>query len=103
MADAYLHQEGGSAMTMVALLSWIVVGAVLGAVLASLWKIRGLTLAWGIATGGVGGVVGGLLGRMVFPESLFADGLAVVTAIVGGAVAMLVARARVATKRSSAV
>lgn len=90
-------------MTMFALLSWIVVGAVLGAVLASLWKIRGLTLAWGFATGGVGGVVGGLTGRMVFPESLFADGLALVTAIIGGVVAMLVARSRVAAKGSSPV
>ena len=90
-------------MTMFALLSWIVVGAVLGAVLASLWKIHGLTLAWGFATGGVGGFVGGLIGRMIFPESLFADGLALVTALVGGVVAMLVARARVATKGSSPV
>ena len=90
-------------MTMFALLSWIVVGGVLGAVLASLWKIRGLTLAWGFATGGVGGVVGGLIGRMVFPGTLYADGLALVTAIVGGVVAMLVARARVAAKGSSSV
>ena len=38
---------------MFALLSWIVVGAALGAILAALWKIRGLTLAWGFAAGGV--------------------------------------------------
>ena len=85
---------------MFALLSWIVVGAALGAILAALWRIRGLTLAWGFAAGGVGGVVGGLVGRMIFPQQLFADGLALVTAIVGGVVAMWIARALYAKERS---
>ena len=42
---------------MFALLSWIVIGATLGAILAALWKVRGLTLAWGFTAGGVGGFV----------------------------------------------
>jgi len=88
-------------MTLFALLSWIVVGAALGAILAALWKLRGLPLAWGFAAGGVGGFVGGMIGRMLFPAGLFADGLALVTAILGGVLAMLVARARVGDERSS--
>jgi len=80
-------------MTMFALLSWIVVGSMLGAILAGLWKIRGLTLAWGFAAGGVGGAVGGMIGRFIFPERLFAEGLALVTAILGGVAAMWIARA----------
>jgi uncharacterized membrane protein YeaQ/YmgE (transglycosylase-associated protein family) len=77
---------------MFALLSWIIVGSALGAVLAALWKIRGLTLAWGFAAGGVGGVVGGMIGRTIFPERVFADGLALVTAILGGVATMWIAR-----------
>jgi len=88
-------------MTMFALLSWIVVGSALGAILAALWKLRGLTLAWGFAAGGVGGVVGGMLGRMLVPELLFADGLALVAAIVGAVLAMLIARARVGKEQTS--
>jgi len=87
-------------MTMFALLSWIVVGSALGAILAALWKLRGLTLAWGFAAGGVGGVVGGLLGRMLVPELLFADGLALVAAIAGAVLAMLIARARVGKEQA---
>jgi len=90
-------------MTLFALLSWIVVGAVFGTILAGLWKLRGLPLAWGFATGGVGGVIGGLVGRMSFPDGLFADGLSLVTAIVGAVVAMLIARVRVDKERSSSI
>ena len=85
---------------MFALLSWIVVGAVLGSILAALWKLRGLTLAWGFATGGVGGVVGGIIGRMILPVGLFADGLTLLTAMLGAVVAMGIARARVGDEQS---
>lgn len=87
-------------MTMFWLLSWIVVGAVLGSILAALWKLRGLTLAWGFATGGVGGVVGGLVGRTMFPPGLFADGLALVAAILGGVLAMAIGRLAVRKEQS---
>ncbi|HET9035471.1 MAG TPA: hypothetical protein VFN45_04675 [Myxococcaceae bacterium] len=80
-------------MTLFAFLSWIVVGSALGAILAGLWKIRGLTPAWGFAAGGVGGVVGGMLGLMIVPQRIFAEGLALVSAIVGSVVAMWIARA----------
>ena len=85
---------------MFALLSWIVVGAALGAILAALWKVRGLTLAWGFAAGGVGGVVGGLIGRMLVPELLFAEGLALLAAIAGGVVAMGISRVLFRKERS---
>jgi len=88
-------------MTLFALLSWIVVGSALGAILAALWKIRGLTLAWGFAAGGVGGVVGGILGLMIAPQRVFAEGLALVSAILGSVVAMWVARALFPKERSS--
>jgi len=85
---------------MFALLSWIVIGAALGAILAALWKVRGLTLAWGFAAGGVGGVVGGLIGRMLAPQQLFAEGLALLAAIAGAVVAMGISRALFAKERS---
>ena len=87
-------------MTLFALVSWIVVGALVGAALAARWKVPGLTLAWGFAAGGVGGVVGGMIGRIVFPPRLFTEGLAVVTSILGGVVAMLIARALFPKARS---
>ena len=87
-------------MTMFALLSWIIVGSGLGAILAAFWKIRGLSLAWGFAAGGVGGVVGGMLGQMIAPQRLFADGLALVAAILGAVVAMWIARALFPKRRS---
>jgi uncharacterized membrane protein YeaQ/YmgE (transglycosylase-associated protein family) len=85
---------------MFALLSWIVVGTALGAILAALWKVRGLTLAWGFAAGGVGGVVGGLIGRMIVPELLFAEGLTLLAAIAGAVAAMGISRALFAKERS---
>lgn len=88
-------------MTMFSLLSWIVIGSALGAILAALWKIRGLTLAWGFAAGGVGGVVGGIIGLMLSPRRLFTDGLALVTAILGAVLAMWIARALFPRERSS--
>jgi uncharacterized membrane protein YeaQ/YmgE (transglycosylase-associated protein family) len=88
-------------MTLFALVSWLIVGLSVGAILAALWKIRGLTLAWGFAAGGVGGVVGGMIGRMVFPQRLFTEGLALITAIAGAVVAMLISRALFPKARSA--
>jgi uncharacterized membrane protein YeaQ/YmgE (transglycosylase-associated protein family) len=85
---------------MFTLLSWIVIGASLGSILAALWKVRGLTLAWGFAAGGVGGFVGGLIGRMLVPQQVFAEGLALLTAIAGAVAAMGISRALFAKERS---
>ena len=85
---------------MFALLSWIVVGAALGAILAALWKIPGLTLAWGFAAGGVGGFAGGLIGRMIIPGLLFAEGLSLLAAIAGAVATMGISRALFAKERS---
>ena len=77
-------------MTLVLLLSWIAIGVVIGAILVTMWKTRGLTLAWGTIVGGAGGSVGGLLGLMVFPDSAV---VAILGAVVGAVVAMLIGRA----------
>ena len=85
---------------MFAILSWIVVGAALGAILAALWKVPGLTLAWGFVAGGVGGFVGGLSGRMLVPGLVFAEGLSLLAAIAGAVAAMGISRALFAKERS---
>jgi uncharacterized membrane protein YeaQ/YmgE (transglycosylase-associated protein family) len=85
-------------MTMFAFLSWIVIGVVIGAVLATIWKTRGLTLAWGTAVGGVGGVAAGMLARYVLPDGALYDGLALAFAVLGAVVAMFLARTRVEHK-----
>ena len=85
---------------MFALLSWIVIGSALGVILAALWKVPGLTVAWGFAAGGVGGVAGGMIGLMLSPRRLFAEGLALVAAILGAVVAMWIARALFPKARS---
>ncbi|HVP61957.1 MAG TPA: hypothetical protein VMT11_15440 [Myxococcaceae bacterium] len=90
-------------MTIFALLGWQVLGAVLGTAIAAIWKVRGLTLAWGFASGGVGGVVGGLLSRMVLPGGALFDGLSVAVAGVGAVGALLIARASVGAQRSGTV
>lgn len=87
-------------MTIWALLGWQVLGAVLGAVLAVMWKIRGLSLAWGVVSGGVGGVIGGLLARTVMPAGTLFDALSVAVAGVGAVVALFIARASARSQRS---
>ncbi len=90
-------------MTIFALLSWQVLGAVLGAVIAAMWKVRGLTLAWGIVSGGVGGVVGGLLCRTVLPPGILFEALAMAAAVVGAVVALFIARASIGRERPGTV
>jgi len=87
-------------MTLFSLLGWQVLGILLGAGIAAMWKIRGLTLAWGVVSGGVGGVVGGLFSRIILPAGALFDGLAVVGAGVGAVVALLIARASIRRERS---
>ena len=88
-------------MTLFSLLSWIVIGLALGAILTALWKIPGLTLAWGFTAGGVGGVVGGMIGRMIFPAYFFAEGLTLISAILGAVVVTWIARALFPKSRSA--
>jgi len=86
-------------MTILALLSWIVLGGVIGGVFAASWKVRGLTLAWGVAAGSVGGVVGGLVARTVLPGTT-SDGVTIVAAFVGAVLAVFIARVRVTRQRT---
>ena len=88
-------------MNLFALVSWIIVGSLIGLIFSTIWKTRGLTLAWSFAAGGVGGVVGGLIGRMVFPAHLSAGALPLFTAILGGVAAMGIARAVFLKERSA--
>jgi len=87
-------------MTILALLSWIVIGGVIGGVFVAVWKVRGLTLAWGAAAGSVGGVVGGLIARTVLPGTSSA-GPALLAAIVGAVLATFIARARVTKEQKT--
>ena len=87
-------------MNLFALVSWIIVGCLIGLISSAVWKTRGLTLAWGFAAGGVGGAVGGLIGRAVFPAHLSTSALPLLTAILGGVAAMGIARAVVAKEHS---
>ena len=87
-------------MTIYSLLSWQVLGVLLGLAIAAIWKIRGLTLAWAVVSGGVGGVVGGMFSRIILPAGALFDGLAIVGAGVGAVVALLIARASIRRERS---
>ncbi len=53
-------------MTVFELLSWLVLGAVLGILIAAFWPTQGLTWMRGLAVGMFGAVVGGLIGRILF-------------------------------------
>ena len=88
-------------MTLVALLSWIAIGAVFGAVVVSMWRTRDMALAWGIIVGGAGGSAGGLVGRMFFPESVLAAPFA--GAVLGAVLALLIGGAESSKQRPSRV
>ncbi len=90
-------------MTMFALVGWIVLGSVVGGLLAVVWKLKGLPLAWGVAVGGVGGVVGGLVSRLGFPAGTFSDVMALILAVVGAVVAMVIAKDRVSKQQVGTV
>jgi len=78
-------------MAFVPLLSWVAIGVAIGAILVTIWRTRGLTVAWSLVVGGAGGSAGGLIGRMVFPDSALAA--PIFGAVVGAVVAMLIGRA----------
>ena len=84
-------------MTIFELLSWAVLGAVVGVLVAAFWRTEGLTLARAIGIGVFGGVAGGLIGRILFvagPHSgtMEVVGPGLVVAGIGAVVTVLIAR-----------
>ena len=84
-------------MTLLEILSWVVVGAVLGVVVAALARTEGLTWIRGLGIGAFGAIVGGLIGRILLapgastgePSGLLATGA---FAAIGAVVTVLIAR-----------
>lgn len=65
-------------MTFFELLCWVVLGAVLGVLVAAFWRTEGLTFARSIGVGVFGGVVGGLIGRILFVPGPFSGEMGLV-------------------------
>ena len=86
-------------MTIFEPLSWLVLGAVLGVLVAAFWPTEGLTWAWGLGGGMFGAVVGGLIGRILFVPGtssgeMSAVSPALVVAAIGAVVVVFIARFR---------
>jgi uncharacterized membrane protein YeaQ/YmgE (transglycosylase-associated protein family) len=84
-------------MTVFELLSWLVLGAVLGVVVAAFWPTEGLTWIRAVGVGVFGAVVGGLIGRIIFVPGAFSGELGVVSpalavAGIGAVVLVFIAR-----------
>ena len=84
-------------MTVFELLSWLVLGAVLGVVVAAFWPTEGLTWLRAVGVGVFGAVVGGLIGRIIFVPGAFSGELSVVSpalavAGIGAVVLVFIAR-----------
>lgn len=84
-------------MTVFELSSWLVLGAVLGVVVAAFWPTEGLTWIRAVGVGVFGAVVGGLIGRILFVPSAFSGELGVVSpalavAGIGAVVLVFIAR-----------
>jgi uncharacterized membrane protein YeaQ/YmgE (transglycosylase-associated protein family) len=84
-------------MTFFELSSWLVLGAVLGVLVAAFWRTPGLTLATSTGVGVFGAVVGGLIGRTIFAEGPFSGelqivGPALLTAGLGALVTVMIFR-----------
>ena len=84
-------------MTLFEVLSWLVLGAVLGVLVAAFWPTEGLTWIRGLGVGMFGAVVGGLIGRILFVPGAFSGGMQVVSAAlllagIGAVVVVLIAR-----------
>jgi uncharacterized membrane protein YeaQ/YmgE (transglycosylase-associated protein family) len=79
-------------MAIFELLSWLVLGAVLGILVAAFWPTRGLTWIRGSGVGMFGAVVGGLIGRTLFAPGMFFSeiGVLIPTFIVAGLGAVVV-------------
>jgi uncharacterized membrane protein YeaQ/YmgE (transglycosylase-associated protein family) len=58
--------KAGFAMTIFEPLSWLVLGGVLGVVVAAFWRTPGLTWTRALEVGMFGAVLGGLIGRILF-------------------------------------
>ena len=83
-------------MTIFELLSWLVLGAALGVVVAAFWRTEGLTWVRALGLGTFGGLAGGLIGRTLFvgPSSgeMGIVGPALAVAGLGAVVVVLIAR-----------
>ena len=53
-------------MTIFELVIWLVLGCVLGVVVAAFWRTPGLTWTRAVGIGMSGGLLGGLIGRILF-------------------------------------
>jgi uncharacterized membrane protein YeaQ/YmgE (transglycosylase-associated protein family) len=70
-------------MTIFELLSWLVLGAVLGVLVAAFWPTEGLSWVRGLAIGASGAAVGGFVGRILFVPGPFSGQMQVVTPALG--------------------
>jgi len=86
-------------MTIFEVLTWLVLGAVLGVLIAAFWPTQGLTWVRGLGIGMFGAVVGGLSGRIFFVPGAFSGemevvGPALATAGLGAVVVVFIDRFR---------
>ena len=84
-------------MTIFELLSWMVLGGVVGVVVAAFWRTPRLTWIWALEVGMFGGVLGGLIGRILFvpgPSSgeMQVASPALLVAAMGAVVAVFIVR-----------
>jgi hypothetical protein len=84
-------------MTVFELFCWLVLGAVLGVLVAAFWRTEGLTWNRALGVGGFGAVIGGLIGRILFAHGPFSGELGVLSpalllAGVGAVVTVFIAR-----------
>ncbi|HZJ56389.1 MAG TPA: hypothetical protein VFD38_19760 [Myxococcaceae bacterium] len=66
-------------MTVFELFSWLLLGAVLGVLVAAFWPTDGLTWIRALGVGVFGAVVGGLVGRILFVPDAFSGRMGVVS------------------------
>jgi uncharacterized membrane protein YeaQ/YmgE (transglycosylase-associated protein family) len=84
-------------MTIFEVLTWLVLGAVLGVLVAAFWPTEGLTWIRGLGTGMFGAVIGGVIGRILFIPGLSSGEMQVLTpallvAAIGAVVVVFIAR-----------
>ena len=78
-------------MVIFELLAWLVLGAVLGVLVAAFWPTQGLTWVRSLGVGMFGAVVGGLIGRTLFTPNAFREiGVLIPTLIVAGLGAVVI-------------
>jgi len=91
-------------MTIFEFLTWLVLGAVLGVLVAAFWRTEGLTFLRSIGVGVFGAIVGGLIGRILFVPGPYAGTMGAVTpallfAGVGAVVTVVLARIQLRRER----